>query len=109
MARERLRIMRLGIPDAGLNTKMHMAIDATGRLVAEIILPTVNVSDHTVAPELTADLRDTAAVGEKRYDREKHRGQLCLQGCVPCIPVRSDVKNTGSPGNRVVFRGWKGL
>ena len=77
----------------GLNTKLHLAVDAVGRLVAKIILTLGNISVHSVAPELTAGLRDTAGVGDKGYDSKKHREQLRRQGCEPCVPARSNVKN----------------
>jgi hypothetical protein len=57
----------IGKSRGGLNTELHMAIDALGRLAAGIILTRGNISDHTVAPGLTADLRDTAGVGDKGY------------------------------------------
>jgi hypothetical protein len=45
-----------------------MAIDAVGWLAAGLILTHGDISDHTVTPELTADLRDTAGPGDKDYD-----------------------------------------
>ena len=83
----------IGKSRGGLNTKLHMAVDILGRLAAKIILTPGNISDHTVAPELTAELTDTAGVGDKGYDSKKHRDQLRSQGCEPCIPARSNVKN----------------
>ena len=93
----------IGKSRGGLNTKLHMAVDAVGRLAAGIILTSGNISDHTVAPELTADLRDTAGVGDKGYDSKKHRDQLRRQGCEPCIPARSNVKNP-EPYDEVLYR-----
>ncbi len=83
----------IGKSRGGLNTKLHMAIDALGSLAAGIILTPGNISDQTVAPELTADLRDTTGVGDKGYDNKKHHDQLRRQGREPCIPARSSVKN----------------
>ena len=86
----------IGKSRGGLNTKLHLAIDAVGRLAAKVILTPGNINDHTAAPELTASLKDTAAVGDKGYDSKKHRDQLRGQGCEPCIPARSNTKNPES-------------
>ena len=83
----------IGKSRGGLNTKLHMVTDVLGRLAGKIILTPGNVSDHTAGPELTETLRDTAAVGDKGYDSKKYRNQLRRQGCEPCIPARSNVKN----------------
>ena len=83
----------IGKSRGGLNTKLHMAVDTLGRLAAKLILTPGNISDHTVAPELTAELTDTAGVADKGYDSKKHRDQLRRQGCEPCIPARNNVKN----------------
>ena len=82
----------VGTSRGGRNTKLHMAVDALGRLAAGIVLTAGNVSDHKAAPQLTAGLKDTAAVADKGYDSKKHRNQLRSQGCEPCIPARSNAK-----------------
>jgi transposase len=86
----------IGRSRGGLNTKLHLLVDACGRLAGKIILTSGDVSDHTVAPELTEKLEDTASVGDKGYDSKKLREQLRSQGCEPCIPARSNVKNPES-------------
>jgi transposase len=82
----------VGTSRGGLNTKVHMAVDALGRLAAPFLLTAGNISDHTAAPGLTALLRDTLAVADKGYDSKAFRDKLRTQGCEPCIPARSNVK-----------------
>jgi transposase len=82
----------VGSSRGGLNTKVHMAVDAAGRLAAPLILTAGNISDHTAAPALTESLRDTAAVADKGYDSKVLRDRLRTQGCEPCIPARSNTK-----------------
>ncbi len=54
--------------------KLDKAIDALGRLAAGIDLTLGNNSNHTVAPpEFTADLRETAGVGDKGYGSKNYR------------------------------------
>ena len=48
-------------------------------------------------------LERTAGVGDKGYDSKKHRDQLRRQGCEPCIPARSNVKNP-EPYDEVLYR-----
>lgn len=83
----------VGVSRGGPNTKLHIAVDAVGRLAARMLITTGNTSDHTAAPELTADLTDVAVVGDKGYDSKKYREDLRGQGCEPCIPARKNVKN----------------
>lgn len=93
----------VGTSRGGPNTKVHMAVDALGRLAAKMILTAGNVSDHKAAPELTSSLKDTAAVADKGYDSKKHRNQLRSQGCEPCIPARRNVKKPESY-DRILYR-----
>ena len=82
----------IGKSRGGANTKIHAAVDILGRLASCLVITPGNVSDHTVAPQLTRELKDTAAVGDKGYDSKAHRDQLRRLGCEPCIPSRSNVK-----------------
>ena len=93
----------VGTSRGGRNTKVHMVVDAMGRLAARIVLTAGNVSDHKAAPLLTAGLKDTAAVADKGYDSKKHRNQLRSQGCEPCIPSRSHVKKP-EPYDKALYR-----
>lgn len=83
----------IGSSRGGLNTKIHAVSDALLRLAAKIRLTPGNVSDHTVAPELTGELSDCAVVEDKGYDSRKNRAALRAQGCEPCIPSRRTTKN----------------
>jgi transposase len=82
----------IGNSRGGLNTKIHLVVDALGRLAAPMVLTPGNVSDHTAAPDLTGGLRDSAAVADKGYDSKKLRHRLRAQGCEPCIPARANTK-----------------
>jgi len=93
----------IGTSRGGRNTKLHMAVDILGRLAAPIILTPANESDIAVAPELTAAVKDVAVVGDKAYDSKKFRKQLREQGCEPCIPCRSNVKNP-EPYDKILYR-----
>jgi hypothetical protein len=63
----------IGKSKGGPNTKLHVTINATGWLAAGVILTPEKISDHTVASELTADLRDTAGLGDKGCDTKRKR------------------------------------
>ena len=93
----------IGTSRGGLNTKVHMVVDALGRLAAKMILTPGNVSDHTAAPSLTESLKDTAGVGDKGYDSRKYRDKLRSQGCEPCIPARQNTKNP-EPYDEALYR-----
>ncbi len=93
----------VGSSRGGLNTKIHMVVDARGRLTAPFLLTAGNISDHTAAPELTGTLRDSAAVADKGYESKAFRDRLRAQGCEPCIPARSNVKQP-EPYDKELYR-----
>jgi transposase len=93
----------IGTSRGGRNTKLHMVVDILGRLAAPIILTPANESDTATAPELVAEVKDVAAVGDKGYDSKKFRKQLREQGCEPCIPCRSNVK-IPEPYDKILYR-----
>lgn len=93
----------IGKSRGGLNTKIHLVVDVLGRLAAPVLLTPGNESDHTAAPTLTSDLKDTAVVGDKGYDSKKLRDTLRCQDCEPCIPARSNVKNP-EPYDQTLYR-----
>lgn len=82
----------VGTSRGGLNTKIHAVVDVRGRLAAKLIFTPGNVSDFTVAPALTCDLKDVFGVGDKGYDSKTIREDLRSRGCEPCIPSRKNTK-----------------
>lgn len=93
----------VGRSRGGLNTKIHAVCDTLMRLAAKLILTGGNVSDHTAAPELTAELHDCVVGADKGYDSGKHRKDLRSRGCEPCIPSRSNVKDP-EPYDEMLYR-----
>ncbi|RYD38428.1 MAG: IS5 family transposase [Verrucomicrobiaceae bacterium] len=71
----------------GLNTKIHIVVDAFGKLAAPMELTAGNVSDVTLAPKFLEDLEDTAVVGDKSYDSRPLRDRIRAQDCEPCTPA----------------------
>jgi IS5 family transposase len=53
----------------GLNTKVHLAVDAHGMSV-RVIVTAGTVADSTVAPDLTADINADATLADKGYDSQ---------------------------------------
>lgn len=93
----------VGRSRGGLNTKIHACCDTLLRLSAKIVLTGGNISDHTAAPLLTAELRDCAVVGDKGYDSRKHRADLRHRGCEPCVPSRCNTRHP-EPYDEMLYR-----
>ena len=93
----------VGRSRGGLNTKIHAVCDALLRLAGKLVLTPGNVSDHTAAPELTADLHDCVVAGDKGFESRKHRADLRSRGCEPCIPSRSHTK-CPEPYDEMLYR-----
>jgi transposase len=93
----------IGKSRGGLNTKIHVMVDALGRLAAKMVFTTGTTSDYTVAPELLSALKDQAGVGDKGYDSKQVREQICAQGGEPCIPYRSNTKHP-QPYDETLYR-----
>jgi transposase len=93
----------IGKSRGGLNTKIHIVVDALGKLAAPMELTPGNVSDVTVAPKLLENLEDTAVVGDKGYDSRPLREKIRAQDCEPCIPARKNVKDP-EPYDTALYR-----
>jgi transposase len=78
-------------------------VDVLGRLAAPIVVTSGNVSDFTVAPVMLEDVVNTTVVGDNGYDTRELRDTLRGQGCEPCIPARSTVKNP-EPYDAALYR-----
>lgn len=76
---------------AGITTKLHLAITAESHVV-EGFLTGGNVSDMTVADELTAEVVGCYVVEDMGYDSNAHRVTLVSNNNVPVIPGRKNRK-----------------
>ncbi len=74
-----------------MTTKLHLAITAEGHVV-EAMLTAGNVSDITVADELTAEVVGCYVVEDMGYDSDAHRAALEANNNVPVIPGRKNRK-----------------
>jgi transposase len=76
---------------AGVTTKLHLAITAEGHIV-EAILTAGNISDISVANELTSDVVECYIVEDRGYDSDTHRANLLSNNNIPVIPGRKNRK-----------------
>jgi transposase len=74
-----------------VTTKLHLAITAEDHVV-EGLLTGGNVSDITVADELTADVVGCYVVEDMGYDCDRHRRELEANNNIPVIPGRKNRK-----------------
>lgn len=83
--------MSRGINRAGVTSKLHLA--GTPELhVIEGMLTGGNISDITVADELTAEVIGCYVVEDMGYDSDAHRDRLRSNNNVPVIPGRKNRK-----------------
>jgi transposase len=80
-----------GVNRAGVTTKLHLAITAEDHFV-EGLLTGGNVSDITVADDLTADVVGCYVVEDMGDDCDRHRRELEANNNIPVIPVRKNRK-----------------
>lgn len=74
-----------------MTTKLHLALTAEDHVV-EGLLTGGNVSDITVADELTADVVGCYVVEDMGYDCDRHRRELEANNNIPVIPGRKNRK-----------------
>jgi transposase len=74
-----------------VTTKLHLAITAEDHVV-EGLLTGGNVSDITVADELTADVVGCYVVEDMGYDCDRHRRELEAHNNIPVIPGHKNRK-----------------
>ncbi len=74
-----------------MTTKLPLALTAEDH-VGEGLLTGGNVSDMTVADELTADVVGCYVVEDRGYDCDRHRRELAANNNIPVIPGRKNRK-----------------
>jgi transposase len=83
----------IGRTKGGLNTKIAALVEGRGRLVAVAIAPGQADEAKTAAP-LLETLRRILLVGDKGFDRDALREQMRAQGCLACVPPKSNRQRT---------------
>lgn len=74
-----------------MTTKLHLAV-TSDRHVVERLLSPGNISDITLADELTAEVFGCYVVEDMGYDCDRHRDVLRANNNVPVIPGRKNRK-----------------
>ena len=72
-----------------MTAKLHLAMTADGHIV-EVFLTGGNVSDVTVADQLTSDVYGCYIPEDKGYDSDRHRVFLRSQNNIAVIPGRKN-------------------
>ncbi len=80
-------IQTKGVNRAGITTKIHLVITAQGHVIEGFLTPG-NVSDITVAPELTAEIVGCYVAADAGYDSDPYREILRGNNNIPVIPGR---------------------
>ena len=75
-----------------MTTKLHLVMTADRHLV-EGMLTGGNVSDVSVAGELTVEVVGCHVVADKGYDSDRYRDQLRSNNNTPVIPGKRNRKN----------------
>jgi transposase len=81
----------IGRTKGGLNTKLCALVEGRGRLLAVAIAPGQTDEVQAAAP-LLETLRRVLLVGDKGFDRDGLRHRMLAQGCLVCVPPRSNRK-----------------
>ncbi len=92
----------IGRTKGGLNTKIAALVESRGRLMAVTIGPGQTDEVKTAAP-LLKTLRRILLIGDKGFDRDALRQQMLAQGCLVCVPPRSN-RNNPAWWSRVFYR-----
>jgi transposase len=79
----------LGRSKGGFTTKIHAKVDALGNPLKFIVTPG-QCSDFTKAKELIDATTGAYVIGDKGYDSDDIRMQICNQKCIPVIPGKSN-------------------
>src|ERR1700722_5081291 len=79
----------LGRSRGGLSTKLHVAVDATGRPL-RLIITEGQVADISCANELMEHLRAKAVIADKGYDADAFVQTIGATGAKLVIPPRSN-------------------
>jgi len=83
----------LGRSKGGFSTKIHAKVDALGNPL-KLLVTAGQCSDFSKAPELIKGETGSYMIGDKGYDSDEVRAQICAQECIPVIPGKSNRKIT---------------
>ena len=75
----------------GLNTKIHLAVDAFG-LPVRVLITEGTAADCSLAPRLIAGFSADCLIADKGYDSDAIVAQAREQGMEPVIPPRKNRK-----------------
>jgi len=92
----------LGRSRGGLSTKLHVAVDATGRPL-RLIITEGQVADISCANELIEHLRAKAVIADKGYDADAFVQTIRATGAKVVIPPRSN-RRTKRRYSRTLYR-----
>ncbi len=92
----------IGRTKGGLNTKIAAIVEGRGRLMAAVIAPG-QVYEVAASAPLLENLRRLLLVGDKGFDSDALRRQMLAQGCVACVPPRSN-RNCPTWWSRELYR-----
>jgi transposase len=92
----------IGRTKGGINTKIAALVEGRGRLMAVAIAPG-QADELKTAEPLLATLRHTLLVGDKGFDRDALRQRMRDQGCLACVPPRSN-RNHPAWWSRELYR-----
>ncbi len=92
----------MGRTKGGLNTKIAALVEGRGRLLAVAIVPGQADEAKAAAP-LLEKVRRILLVGDKGFDRDALRRQMLDQGCLACVPPRSN-RNRAAWWSREFYR-----
>jgi transposase len=81
----------MGITKGGLNTKIHLAVDANG-MPLKVIITAGTTADCTKAGELIEEMEAEHLVADRGYDSNDIVQQAIEQGMKPQIPPRRNRK-----------------
>lgn len=93
----------IGKSRGGWTSKLHARCDAHGNLI-DFVLTTGNVHDCKAAPELLANCRAEAPVGDKGYDSQALRTLIRENGGVDHIPMRKESKDPNAHFDAYLYR-----
>jgi len=79
----------IGRTKGGLTTKLCALVEGQGRLMAALVTPGQIYEVDAAAPLLN-NLKRVLVVGDKGFDNDALRRKLLTQGCLACIPPKSN-------------------
>jgi transposase len=79
----------IGLTKGGLNSKLTVAVDETGRVVAVLLFPG-QTSEKAAGMKIAEILKKCLFVGDKGFDCDELRALVHRLGGASCIPPRSN-------------------